>query len=439
MKRQFFLRIIAFIMCLSAVFSLYACGSEQGNDAQTTAPITEPEATDEVIDGVVIIDEKGESAFTIVRAEHAEGYVKKCASDLYMSLKKSYPESGIKVRDDFLIRDEQPGEYEIMIGASNREGSAEFEAELKDNTFGIRVTDKKIYICASKPALIGKAVDYFTEHFMVKTEDGRVFAKRGEYKSRTISHGLSDSISEAAGFSTKSTKLYDISAISGKRIMQGGCTDGKYMYYAMVNSGDSQTAFIRKFDIATGKHVKTSKDIATDHSNDITYIPETNQLLVCHNSPNRTMVSVVDADTLEFIKKVELPFKIFSISYQPDREVYVVGISGGQDFSILNKNFKVDKNYLPASDRFTAVNTGFTTQGMETDINYIYFVQYNTNVIVIYDWKGKYVNQIPLDIPSNTEPENISIVGNSFYIACNNPNWTGGIVYKTEIVPPKAK
>ena len=118
MKRQFFLGIIAFIMCLSAVFSLYACGSEQGNDAQTTAPITEPEATDEVIDGVVIIDEKGESAFTIVRAEHAEGYVKKCASDLYMSLKKSYPESGIKVRDDFLIRDEQPGEYEIIVRAA---------------------------------------------------------------------------------------------------------------------------------------------------------------------------------------------------------------------------------------------------------------------------------------------------------------------------------
>jgi hypothetical protein len=439
MKNQNFLRIIAFILCLCSGSLLFACKRDENGGESTTDTVTESESVAETVDGTVLIDENGESAFAIIRAEHAEGYVKKCASDLYLSLKNEYPESGIKVRDDFLIRDEQPGEYEIMIGASNREGSAEFEAELADSTFGIRVTEKKVYVCASTPARIGDAVDYFTEHFLVKDGEGRVLIKHGEYRSEPVTYGLADIITAASGFTTKSTKLYDVPAVSQKRIMQGGCTDGTYMYYAMVNSGDSQTACIRKYDIKTGKLLKTGDPIATDHSNDITYIPETNQLLVCHNSPNRTMVSVVDADTLEFVKKVELPFKIFSISYQPEREVYVVGISGGQDFSILNKNFKVDRNYLPSTDRFTAVNTEFTTQGMETDINYIYFVQYKTNVIMVYDWKGKYVNQIPLDIPSNTEPENISLVGDCFYIACNNPKWTGGIVYKTEIIAPNAK
>ena len=421
------------------VVSLIACGNDGNGTEQTTELITEPQTTEATVSGVVLIDGNGESRFSLVRAEHAEGYVKKCASSLYLSLKKEYPESGIKLRDDFLIRDEQPGEYEIMIGASNREGSAEFEAELEWNTFGIRVTEKKIYICAYCPSLIGDAIEYFTANFLVKDEKGIVYALYGEYKSAPKSFGVADLITTDAGFTTNSTKLYDVSAIDGKRIMQGGCTDGKYMYYAMVNSGDTQTAYIRKFDIATGKHVKTSKALATDHSNDITYIPETNQLLVCHNSPRNTILSVVNADTLEFVKEVGLPFKIFSISYQPDREVYVVGISGGKDFSVLDKNFKIDKNYLPASDRFTAIDTEFTTQGVETDINYIYFVQYKTNVIMVYDWKGKFVNQILLDIPANTEPENISIVGDYFVIACNNPSWTGGIVYKTKIVPPSGK
>lgn len=439
MKKKNFKKMIAFLLCLCAAAALYACRTEQGGGDATTVPITEPETTEAAVNGVVLIDENGESKFTMVRAEHAEGYVKKCASRLYLSLKKEYPDSGIKLRDDFLIRDEQPGEYEIMIGASKREGSAEFEAELENNTFGIRVTEKKIYICASRPSLIGDAVEYFTEHFLKKDEKGRVYAMYGDYKSEPISQGLADVISDKPGVTTKSTKLYDVPAVSGKRIMQGGCTDGKYMYYAMVNSGNTQTAFIHKYDIATGKKVASSKALSTDHSNDITYVPETNQLLVCHNAPRNTILSVVDADTLEFVKEVELPFKIFSISYQPDREVYVVGISGGQDFSILNKSFKVDTSYLPTSDRFTAVDTEFTTQGVEADINYIYFVQYKTNVIMVYDWKGKYVNQIVLDIPANTEPENISVVGDSFYIACNNSKWSGGVVYKTSIVPPLAK
>lgn len=439
MKKKNFKKTIAFLLCLCAAAALYACRTEQGGGDSTTDPITEPETTEEAVNGVVLIDENGESKFTMVRAEHAEGYVKKCASRLYLSLKNEYPDSGLKLRDDFLIRDEQPGEYEIMIGASKREGSAEFEAELEWNTFGIRVTEKKIYIGASRPSLMGDAVKYFTEHFLKKDEKGRVYATYGEYKSEPISQGLADLITTDTGFTTKSTKLYDVPAVSGKRIMQGGCTDGKYMYYAMINSGNTQTAFIHKYDIATGKKVASSKVLSTDHSNDITYVPETNQLLVCHNSPRNTILSVVDADTLEFVKEVELPFKIFSISYQPEREVYVVGISGGQDFSILNKSFKVDTSYLPTESRFTAVDTEFTTQGVEADINYIYFVQYKTNVIMVYDWNGKYVNQIVLDIPANTEPENISVVGDSFYIACNNSKWSGGVVYKTRIVPPSAK
>ena len=113
-----------------------------------------------------------------------------------------------------------------------------------------------------------------------------------------------------------------------------------------------------------------------------------------------------------------------------------MGISGGQDFTVLNKNFKVDSTYVTSGDRFIAENTEYTTQGMETDLNYIYFVQYKKNVIMVYDWNGKFVNQIALDIPSGIEPENISLVGDAFYIACNNSSWSGGVVYKTEIVAP---
>ena len=437
MRSNVLLKILGLTLCLLAALHLIACRGGIDEPARDTESAFE-ESTEKPTEGPVLIDENGKSPFSIIRGEHAEGFIIKCASRLYLDLKEEYPESGMKFRDDFLIRDEQPGEFEIMIGESKREGSSELQDSLRPNTFAIRVTDKKVYICAHSPALIKDAIEYFKSSFLIKDGEGRIVIKKGEYKSEPISRGIADLVN-SEGATAKSKKLYDVPAVSGKRIMQGGCTDGKYMYYAMVNSGDTQTACIRKYDIATGKLVKTSDAIATDHSNDITYNPDTNQLVVCHNAPNRTFLSIVDAETLEFVKKVEIPFKIFCISYQPERGVYVVGISGGQDFTVLNKNFKVDSTYVTSGDRFIAENTEYTTQGMETDLNYIYFVQYKKNVIMVYDWKGKFVNQIALDIPSGIEPENISLVGDAFYIACNNSSWSGGVVYKTEIKLPGEK
>jgi sugar lactone lactonase YvrE len=69
---------------------------------------------------------------------------------------------------------------------------------------------------------------------------------------------------------------------------------------------------------------------------------------------------------------------------------------------------------------------------MDADENYIYFVLYNTNCIAIYNKKGEYIRQVDLPVTKG-EPENISHVGDLFYIVYNNSSWTGGIVYETVI------
>ena len=70
---------------------------------------------------------------------------------------------------------------------------------------------------------------------------------------------------------------------------------------------------------------------------------------------------------------------------------------------------------------------------MECDNDFIYFVQYNQNVIMIYDWEGNLVKRVDMTL-TGVEPENICLVDDTFYIGCNNSKWTGGIVYSLKIV-----
>lgn len=88
-----------------------------------------------------------------------------------------------------------------------------------------------------------------------------------------------------------------------------------------------------------------------------------------------------------------------------------------------------------------AQKTTLTLQGICTDGKYVYHILYSPssnqeepeNMIFVYDWNGKYIAKIPIGIKAY-EPENISLVGDTFYIGCNNPTWTGGVVFTARLV-----
>jgi len=193
--------------------------------------------------------------------------------------------------------------------------------------------------------------------------------------------------------------------------MQGGCTDGKYMYFAMNDtlSTDSLTVIYR-FPIGQSSPDLISEPLRLDHANDMTYHEGIGRIIVVHNAPNRTMISFLNPETLTVVGTATLPLEIFSMQYNARRKLYVVGISGGQDFAFLDENFHMLR-------KFEVESTGYTTQGVDADDEYIYFVQYNLNVVVIYDWEGKRQAIIPLAISMN-EPENIFHADGLFYVGC---------------------
>jgi len=234
--------------------------------------------------------------------------------------------------------------------------------------------------------------------------------------------GYMETPTEVTYYSSDNSLVHTITRPSvDVRISQGGYTDGKYYYQAFIqkdtaSNEENNVVQIVKYDMETGKKVLTSENLKLNHANDITMNTKTNQLIVCNNNPNRTKITFLDPETLTITGTKDIGRKIFSIDYNESRDCYVVGISGGQTFAVLDSNFnKIAGPYEP-----TFMSEGCTTQGVGCDDNYIYFVFYSPNVVTVYDWNGKFVRLITLDDidPAAMEPENISSVDGELYVGC---------------------
>ncbi len=215
--------------------------------------------------------------------------------------------------------------------------------------------------------------------------------------------------------------------------MQGGVSDGKYCYIHRYLSDDKAT-IIQKIDIATGQVVAKSAPLFLGHANDAAYNPNTNQLVICHNSPNRWEITVVDADTLEVIEVKTLGILIFALAYNAERNLYVAGLSGGQNLAILDENF----NLITQID---VAYTTFTTQGITCDDSYIYCAQYNGTVgslLVKYDWEGNFAGSILLpafDGSRNHEIEHLTVVGDRLYVGVNRFTYNNVGIFVYELSP----
>ncbi|MBQ8357440.1 MAG: hypothetical protein IJX39_06485 [Clostridia bacterium] len=211
---------------------------------------------------------------------------------------------------------------------------------------------------------------------------------------------------------------------------QGGCSDGKRYYYQTVmhyelSDRTKDYARIAKIDLSTGQVVQWSRDLSLDHANDMTYHPGTNRLIVCNNKPHPNRLTLLNADTLEPTKTAELPFAIYSIDYNPTRDLYAVGLSGTREFRLLGADFK------PLDDRVfrcTHLTDRHTKQGVCVDDNLIYFIMWDgkhkdmedfQSVIAVYDWDGAFRGLIEFDV-GKQEPENLSIVNGKILAVCGN-------------------
>jgi hypothetical protein len=216
--------------------------------------------------------------------------------------------------------------------------------------------------------------------------------------------------SSASPFFSKAQMLYidgHIEADAGLNeyaTVQGACVDGDYAYFAFMQGS---VCNIAKFDAHTWEYIEKEKIVNMGHSNDMTYNSDKDYLVVANNAPYYDVITLIDPDTLAPIKDVKIDEEIYSIAYNAKHQCYVVGLSGTYDFALLDSDFKVIEEY-------EGVKTGYTRQGCDCDDDYIYFVQSGgNNLLVVYDYDGKHVTDIPLT--DSDEVENIFHIGSTFY------------------------
>lgn len=221
------------------------------------------------------------------------------------------------------------------------------------------------------------------------------------------------------------------------RGFQGGCSDGKRYYYQILMHYDHPDRLrdygrIAKLDLQTGRVVQWSEDLYLDHANDMTYHPQSDSIIVCHNKPHPQRITFLNAQTLTPYKQIDLPFSIYCIEYSAERDLYAVGLSGTREFRFLNADLCPIEE---ATHRQTPLADRCVKQGMCADKDLLYFILWDgrhksepdfQSRIILHDWSGTYKGTLHFDVGLQ-EPESISIVNGEILAVCGHDH---PIVYK---------
>ena len=227
---------------------------------------------------------------------------------------------------------------------------------------------------------------------------------------------FSDLIASGAKYSIELKEVIVCPAQGEFKIAQGAASDGKYAYFVMRKDKNGD-CIICKYDLRTGRHVKTSDPIYLFHGNDMTYDSKTNLLYVAHGSSEGKILTAVDPATLTVAEQtVDIEKGCGAISYSAGRDQFAIS-QGGKKLHF----FDGDLNWLSSYDRVD--DTTFTAQGMGSDETYVYFPmssEYGGNFIEIYDWDGNYVGHVLVEV--DWESESMFWVNNTYYLAFNSDN-----------------
>ena len=221
---------------------------------------------------------------------------------------------------------------------------------------------------------------------------------------------------------TLTTDSKELFRIKGDKVYckaQGACTDGTYVYGILRDTYDTG-AYIKKCRLDTGELVATSAIIPLGHGNDMTYDSKNNRLVVAHGTTQGKILTLVNADDLSFIEKINLEVGAGAITYNEKRDCYAIS-QGGKTLHFLDSNFNLIRSLT------RTLNEEYVAQGMGCDDNYIYFPMSNQwtsqrpfldNILEVYDWDGNYITTV--HVPLAMESESMFWANGKYYVAYNN-------------------
>ncbi len=360
----------------------------------------------------------GKAEASIVIAEDASRHVLYARDRIQLS---------VKDLANIPLAEEGESSFEILIGDTGRAESAELKATLGADQYAVKLVENKLIIVASNEAFLYEAARYFVDTYLTESyatltdTDIVLFAEDIDVKragdKTSIPYKLSTGqLLDATGVATYTLNNEKYGATDADpRIYrrQGGCFTGKVWYQAFITK-EEERAVLARLDVTTGELIYAEPRLM-DHANDVTYNPYTNRVYVGYGKK----VWIYDGDTLEFIEEKAISNSASRISYSPERHTFVLG-----SYNFCDESLKSTGQSFKSQLVSLYGDLDLNSQGTSCDDTFIYSLLFekasggNYNAYIgIFDWYGNTLVFVTVEIPGKFEPENISIVDGTLYIA----------------------
>lgn len=212
--------------------------------------------------------------------------------------------------------------------------------------------------------------------------------------------------------------------------MQGGCTDGEYIYYIYYNINT-----FKKYNILTKESTSVTYESGLyGHANDMTYNPNTGKIYVTYmDDPGK--IFVVNPSDLSNESSFNLTdsngniIRAYGLAYDRKNNWYITADSGtnGLNFSFFNGN-----NFSFIKTVTITRSESYTLQGIEVDGTYIYKTLWDStnhrNYVYVMDYDGNDVKVI--ELPDANEVETLMNDWNgNWYVSFNVSGSRGKLYY----------
>ena len=381
-------------------------------------PTEAPETTTPAPVSLTLLQGKT-SAFKLIRSDNSSNAITKSVANMLKTI-ATYTEGSFSLGTDWERGNPetvQNDNAEILIGQTNRAESIEVLSTLPDNSYTVTIKNNKLVIIGTDDNMTILALFDFAERILMNTElcsSGKLVISEEDCftVTRDSKFSLSEMIQGNYSITSTDKRVITCKGVDQYKIGQGAASDGTYAYFALRNSGDTGSV-ICKYRLDDGTFVAKSDVLDLGHANDMTFDTAKNQLVVAHGQSEGKIITIVDPDTLKFVKDINITHGSGAITYSVKRGSYAIS-QGGSTLHMMSADLKHVKSY----SRITG--TGYTAQGMGSDEDYIYFPMSgkNDNILQVYDWDGNYVTTIT--IPIDMESESLFWVNDTYYIAFNH-------------------
>ena len=166
-----FLALMLSVICVLSLLAGCTPADGGGTTEPTDSPEETPEATEPKKDSLNLTS-NGKCEYTIVRPSNSSEVVKNASVALKNALSEAIGGNMVSISEDFLTSTQKPGQFEILVGQTNREESKKAIEGLMYHDYVISIEGSKLVINSINDDGVDEAVNQVVE--LIKAADGDV-------------------------------------------------------------------------------------------------------------------------------------------------------------------------------------------------------------------------------------------------------------------------